>query len=614
MGLPMTGLPSNYTGNSLYWQYIAQLMQQAQAQQQQQMQNLQAMYQAQQAQQTPVQSQAVDTFNTPQTSAQQEILNQAQIQQQQQAQMPEVSQAKDGKDDGKISFWSKVKNFGKGVGKFFTGMVMDENGKFSWKRTLTTAAVVAGSVALTVATGGAATPFLIAAGATMGGVQVAKGAYKAATATTDKEAEQAWQDIGSGTTAVVGSVAGAKGALKSAGVAAPKGNAVTSSLRATAECFKIAGKGTANAAKSAILHPMQSARNVSAYYKNTMKPNLQQAFSYKTGHKNYTEAMEQKLNSNIDKIDTKIKALNDELATSPSADRITKINAELAELNAQKDIAQLRLNFNNGKNKGMEILEKQITDVEAKIADPATTAAEKVRLNAQRDQLYEMADIVDSKYKIGVNKSYKAREDYVATLKEQLKTAADDAKTGIQQEIKTQEAILKGLKSQKKIEIAQHNIDKANTDITRLKLDLKKVGLTDAQKEAITSRIAKIENSIKGDKQILRNANYINAAQKTLPNTGLAYGSYYLGSQAAIPPSEMSEEELEQYQRLLEAQQAQQQAAAQNMTNPEQTAAQTGYTQQAQQYNPNLLTMQPPQGSGLGFNDLYVSPYAPMTF
>lgn len=610
MSLPMTGLPSNYTNNSLYWQYLAMIMQNAQQQQQAQLQNLQAM--AEQRQQQIAQQQAMQAQQ--QTQQVQDTYTAQQPAAQTQTQPPQMpSTAKDGKDDGKISWKSKLKNFGKGIGNFFKGMVCDENGKFSWKRTLTTVGVAAGAVALTVATGGAATPFLVAAGATMGAVQVGKGAYKAATAKTDAEAEQAWQDIGSGTTAVVGSVAGAKGALKSAGVAVPKGNAVTSSLRATGECFKIAGKGMTSGAKAAVLHPMQSARNVSAYYKNTMKPNLQKAFSYKNGHKNYTEAMEQKFNKNIEKIDSQIKSLNDELATNPSASRVQEINTKLTELNAQKNVETARLNFNNGKNKAMDALEQKITEVEAKLADPATSAAEKARLSAQREQFYEMADIVDSKYKIGVNKAAKAREDYITNLKEQLKTASKDKADAIKLEIKTQESLMKGLKAQQKVEVAQHNIQKANSDITRLNWELKKVGITDAQKEAITSRIAKIEKAIVKDKQILKNANYKTAANATLPQVGLAYGSYYLGGRSAAPEG-MTQEELEAYymQQLAAEQAAQQQ---QYLDPNQMTAANNtnGYAQ-ASQYNPSLFAMQPPMGTGLEFEDLYVSPYPEMIF
>lgn len=155
------------------------------------------------------------------------------------AKVKKVKTTEDLKDDGKISARSKGKNFLKGIGNFFKGMVCDKNGKFSLKKTLTTVGIAAGAAVLTVATGGAATPFLIAAGVAMGGVQVAKGAIKASKAKTDKEAEEAWQDIGAGTTGVVLSVAGAKGALKSAGVA-PKGGAI----RSTIQCFGETIKGS----------------------------------------------------------------------------------------------------------------------------------------------------------------------------------------------------------------------------------------------------------------------------------------------------------------------------------------------------------------------------------
>ena len=614
MGIPMTGLPSNYTNNSLYWQYIAMIMQQAQQQQQAQMQNLQAMMQAQQQQQA--QAQAMAQAQAQQAQAQAQAMADAQAQQlAQQQSIPQQPQVEDGKDDGKISWKSKIKNFGKGIGNFFKGMVCDENGKFSWKRTLTTVGVAAGAVALTVATGGAATPFLIAAGATMGAVQVGKGAYKAATAKTDAEAERAWQDIGCGTTAVVTSIAGAKGALKSAGVATPKGNIITSNLRATGECFKIAAKGSRTAIKG-LAHPIQSAKNIRAYYKNTMKPNLAQAFSYKNGHKNYTNAMDQKINKNIDKIDAQIKALNEELASNPKASRIQEIESKLTELNTQKANEIAKLNFNNGKNKGMEVIEKQITEIEAKIADPNTSAAEKAILNTKRNQLYEMANIIDTKYKTFVNKNVKAQENYIAQLKEQLKTASKDEAANIKAEIKTQEAYLKAIKSQKTVEIAQHNVQKAEAEITKLNLELKKAGITDAQKEAISSRIKLIENAIKTDKKILRNANYKVAAQATLPKVGLAYGSYYLGGRSYIPEG-MSQEDLEAYYKALAEQQAITDAQAQQQyLDPNLMAAQNntyGYTQ-APQYNTSLFAMQPPMGNSLGFEDLYKSPYPEMIF
>ena len=55
---------------------------------------------------------------------------------------------------------------------------------------------------------------------------------------------------------------------------------VKGSLKATWDCLKISGNGAKSAIKG-LAHPVKSARSVRAYYKNTMKPNLAQAFSYK---------------------------------------------------------------------------------------------------------------------------------------------------------------------------------------------------------------------------------------------------------------------------------------------------------------------------------------------
>ncbi len=659
MSLSPFGLPENYTGNSMYQYYMLMLLN-AQRQQQAQQEQLFSYYQAQQqAQQealalqraeqqqaaqaatttpqaaagvqTTAQSGAVQTEGAQQTASQQQVSSQA-----------VNSDVKDGLDDGYISGKEKCKNFFKGVGNFFKGLVCDENGNFSWKRTLTTVAVTAGAVALTVATGGAATPFLVAAGAAMGAVQVGKGAYKAATAKTDAEAAAAWQEIGSGTTAVVGSVAGAKGALKSAGVPVPKGNAVTSSLRATGECFKIAGKGTWNGVKG-LAHPFQSARAIKGYWNNTAKPNLNKAFSYKNGHKNHVNAMEQKINKNIKDIDAQIKSLNDELATNPSASRVNEINAKIAELTNKRNIETGKLQYNDYRNKQLEAFEKQITDVEAKLADPAISTAEKARLTQLRENLYESYINADQNFSVNFNKSIKNKEDFIARLKEQYKNAPEEGKSAIKQEIELNEGILKGMKEQQKIEIAQYNVENANAEIMRLQSELKKSGLTDAQKEAITSKIAKIENEIAKDKSILRNSNYKIAAQQTLPNAGLAYGTAYLANPAPQLEGSIddataqslgfeSAAQMEEYAKMngfanaaqmLQYVQAQQAAAAQQeaeQSTAAQTAGQTSAAQASQYttspygaYNPSLFA-QMPAGTNLGFNDLYVSPYPDMIF
>lgn len=120
---------------------------------------------------------------------------------------------KDGIDDGKISFGSKVKNFFKGIGNTIKGAVKS----LATPKGLLKAA---GCIALCVATGGAAAPILAGIGVAKGALTVAKGAVAAGRATTDEEAEMAWQTMGSGTfQAAASAVAlkGSVGAIKSVG-------------------------------------------------------------------------------------------------------------------------------------------------------------------------------------------------------------------------------------------------------------------------------------------------------------------------------------------------------------------------------------------------------------
>ncbi len=630
MSISPFGLPANYTNNSLYQQYVMMLLlnMQRQAQQQQlfnaqqqavQLEQQQAREEALAAQYAQQQAQnagAQTTINPTQSqlSPERQQAVYAQYQQAQAAQQPSAVQAaastttvttnpnvKDELDDGYISGKEKCKNFFKGVGNFFKGMVCDENGKFSLKRTLTTVAVAAGAVALTVATGGAATPFLVAAGATMGAVQVGKGAYKAATAKTDAEAAAAWQDMGAGTTAVIGSVAGAKGALRAAGKPVPQGNAVTSSLKATAECFKTTGKGLAAAGKG-MAHPFQSARAIRGYWNNTAKPNLEQAFSYKNGLKNYQKAMEQKLNKNIQDVDAKINALKAEQAKNPSAARMSEIDAQIRTLELQKS----RLNTEYAVNQ--------------------TNNPKGIRSTLE---IYE--------------KNFKQYIDYQKKL-----PGTEQGKAYLNQIIKENEIFVKNVKSNLRMQEAQFNADKAAKLLEQYKADLK-AATTDSEKAAIQKAITKTENILAKNKSILKNSNYKIAARQTLPNVGLAYGTAYLANPAPQLEGSIddataqalgfaSAAEMEQYaqmngfanaaqmleylQTMQSSQQAIDNADALLGSQSNMTAADTN-AQAAAQYTQNpyatstyssTFTGQMPADSGLGFNELYASPYPEMLF
>lgn len=118
------------------------------------------------------------------------------------ASVPNDAKAKDGKDDGSIGFFSAVGHALKGGVKFLTGMFTDENGDFSIKQTLKTAglAAIIGLSTLIPVVGPFVLPTLCALGVADGGLKVAKGFVNAMDAKTDAEAEQAFENIGEGTT------------------------------------------------------------------------------------------------------------------------------------------------------------------------------------------------------------------------------------------------------------------------------------------------------------------------------------------------------------------------------------------------------------------------------
>lgn len=115
------------------------------------------------------------------------------------------------------------------------------------KHPVMSAVALAGGIALTVATGGAALPIMVAAGATIGAGQIGYGVYKAATADSDAEAKQAFETMGNGTFEVATSALGAKAALSGAAKAGVKGAECTDDLntaQALGKCFTVAPEAT----------------------------------------------------------------------------------------------------------------------------------------------------------------------------------------------------------------------------------------------------------------------------------------------------------------------------------------------------------------------------------
>ena len=596
MGSPF-GLPSNYTSNPLYMQYMYQMMQNAMQQQQALFAQQQAAIQSQQAQ---VQAQQQAQIAAQQQAAAQQAVPAHQLPVDQTAIATTQANGKkvhpkDLVDDGKISGKKKFKNFLKGVGKFFTGMVCDENGKFSLKRTLTTLAVAAGATALCVATGGAATPFLVAAGGAIGAFQTGKGIYKAATAKTDAEAELAWQSIGSGTTAVVTAIAGAKGAMKAAGkvpasttpaqpaipashqigsgastgIWTKVSNAASSAVKATKDalvatkdCYKIAGNGVWEGVK-ALRHPMDAARQVGAYWTNTMRPNLQNTFNAQKGFEAYADKTAKKLNKNISDLEAQYNKLNQEAMKNPTPERMAELQKEVSDILNKIYIEKTKLNNVNGHT--FETLSSQRQNILKQIEAWKKQDPEKI-----------VSDTHGITIKV---------KDALKLSEESLKAINGKDMRGVY--LRDRLSRLYNLKD---------NMVKGS-------------GMEKT-----------ILNEIKAAEKALTRYTYMPAVKNTMKTSGLAAGSVYLATRDKTPDNQLTQEdlyaqslgfanaaEMQNYLQALKAQEAAQAAAGQ------QTGVNNGYNSY-NQYNPaayNLFNsyMQPPTGNYLGFNDLYVSPY-----
>lgn len=677
----MSGLPSNYQ-NGLYWQYFMATLNDYQRQLAQRQDIVNNMLLSKQN----IQNTAMDTAQfggaTPATQTTQQTTTQTTAPQTVAAATavsttatPAMTQTKDGKvyiaadgkDDGKISGAQKFGNFLKGVGNFFKGMVCDEEGKFSWKRTLTTVGVAAGAIALTVATGGAAAPFLIAGGVAMGAVEVGKGAYKAATAKTDAEAEAAWQSIGSGVTGIGLSVAGAKGSLKAAGVKVPQAKGIKGAVQATGETFKYAGKNIKNGYEYVKANGIVNSAKAAG---TAMKTNWETAMASKNAHSNAMESFETKYDAKIAKNNKEMdKLLNElvELEKNPvkNAKKIAKkknkwasLNQENVRLNNMKNSIPENPATVNNKARIKEI-DKQIEELRAEIKDIKQTLPEadvssiekeiaakismRNSLSAQQtpagarqlqlDRLNSrnkvLADHVKSS-KDGIKDSYKKflaenemRINEVTRLSriEQAQRAIASAKAKLpkyEAKLKQINESIENVKNNTKLSqeeklTALKNLAKEKANATKL-YDMAKSNLTNAKRmlhfENLNNAVAQYGKTTAYSTVAIRGGNVVKDLNKYSQEDVYAmmkgFPSYavmqqYLGQMEAAQQAEA------------QAQQTLAQTAGQNAS---QNTAYSQYT--TNPYNSSsiysTLLMQEPTGTGLEFEDVYVSPYPPMYY
>ena len=130
-------------------------------------------------------------------------------------------------NDGKFSFSRAMKNFGEGLVSPITSLFS------SPKDFVMGAGMIAGSIALVVATGGAAAPILVAAGVGMGVIQAGKAVVKIIDAKNGDDVEKAFYDVGGATSTIGLSLWGAKGSLKQANIKVGS----MDTIAATKKCF-----------------------------------------------------------------------------------------------------------------------------------------------------------------------------------------------------------------------------------------------------------------------------------------------------------------------------------------------------------------------------------------
>lgn len=298
----------------------------------------------------------------------------------------------DGKDDGKIGFWSAVGNTVKGVGKTLVngvkGMFTNKDGKFSLGKTLASV----GTAALCIAFP-AVGLVACAVGGVMGAVQVGKGIYNAATADTDAEAKQAWQDIGGGAFTVATSAVGAKaslGAVKASSTAnvAKTGSALdeatTMSQKAVA-LVKDMGSSTVNRGRTI-------GQTASAFVKQ----------------------------GKLTKANKKVEGLEKKIANAADDADTTKLQKKLESAKEAKAKAQEAYDTSNGKT-NVEKIELKVSEktekVKAKLSEKADVKkAQKAKKNVDNaEKKLNGLDETDKNYQKYADKFDDAAEKYYET-------------------------------------------------------------------------------------------------------------------------------------------------------------------------------------------------------
>ncbi len=308
-----------------------------------------------------------------QAAMQQQYLDEMSLmsaQQQQQAQ--QIQQAKgctDGKDDGEINGWQKIKHFGKGIGNFFKGLIgCDRDWNFSAGRLLKNVAMGAAIAGVCLLTAGTAVPAIIAgAGVLTAAGGIAKSAYQANQAKTDAEARAAWEGLGSNTVALAASVVGAKATMKQVpGVDATKYTGIKGTFKAAWDSTTIGFKQAGSALKAG--YQAYKAGGWQAL-KTTVTDSAQGFWGTVKGNWNNATkrlTVQENQNNRIKDLDNQINEFKAKAEAATGRDK-AKYNAQVRRLEARKaDIASAYDDINSVTS--LKDAQAKIVEIEQQIA------------------------------------------------------------------------------------------------------------------------------------------------------------------------------------------------------------------------------------------------------
>lgn len=236
-------------------------------------------------------------------------------------------------NDKKFSASVALKNFGIGLASPITTMFS------SPKNFLFGAGMVAGSIALVTATGGAAAPILVAAGIAMGAVQATDAVVKIASAKNGDDVEEAFYDIGGATSTIGLSAWGAKGSLKQANVCT-EGLDV---IKATKKCFTSAPDLVGESLE--VFKSGYYKTNISNAIRTVKQPAILKQYArelYKEGEANFEYSFQKLKDALPEKYSKLLKGRNKgELSIYEKMvkERTVKINEDIAKAQKRSDLS-----------------------------------------------------------------------------------------------------------------------------------------------------------------------------------------------------------------------------------------------------------------------------------